>query len=439
LSFAAGQAAAGTLSADAVALADSLLKAQALSAYKWVAALVLALTLVGSGAFAYHAINNERQPPAQTSPVAPPQVAEPADQLADAIESHVRQWQPTPDERRIDLIGWASDLRHARRLALASGRPIFLYTHLEGMAIGRCDGGPASMRASGLSNLWAIELLNRYYVPVYIPTAGYWGQDGTAPAEEKAELQRITQAIHRAKLASGDQLAIIMAPDGQVIDTMAGCHASQASNLIELLSWNICVQEAVEGETLVRPVPQSRPPQTDADALVLHLTARYLRRQGDELLPLPVRVGSDKASWRCYPAENWIVFDRGQSTKLLPAGPVYPGVSWQIDREVSNFLLKHFYPETEENDLAKNRIERSALRATVTRVEGDRARARIEGELRMKHRFTGAKDDDRYVEATILGYLDFEPGRNKIRALRLYTPQATYGADDFGLAVRSLP
>jgi hypothetical protein len=75
----------------------------------------------------------------------------------------------------------------------------------------------------------------------------------------------------------------------------------------------------------------------------------------------------------------------------------------------------------------------------VLRVQANRARARIEGELRMKHRFTGARDDDRYVDATVLGYVDFELAGKRIWSLQLYTPQATYGTDDFGVAVRSLP
>jgi hypothetical protein len=57
----------------------------------------------------------------------------------------------------------------------------------------------------------------------------------------------------------------------------------------------------------------------------------------------------------------------------------------------------------------------------------------------MKHRFTGAREDDRFVEATILGFIDFDPGRHCIRSLQLYTPQATYGVDPFGVVVRSLP
>jgi hypothetical protein len=296
------------------------------------------------------------------------------------------------------------------------------------------------MRGSALSNLWAIDLLNRYYVPVYISTAEYDGKSSRVPAEEQAEYRRIIREIHQAKLPSGLQLAAVLTPDGRPVDTMAGCHAAIASNLIDLLTWNSAMMDSPGGDTLIAPRPQSRPPQAAADAVVLHLTARYLKRQGSERVPCRVKFGEDNSgNWNTCPAENWIVLDRAQCTKLLPAGPVQLGVSWSLDPDLVDYLLRHFYPPTEDNDLAKNRIDRSSLRATVTRVSGDRVRARLEGELRMRHCFYPNRDEDRFVDASVLGYLDFEPGSQRIRSLQLCTPQATYGTDEFGVAVRSVP
>jgi hypothetical protein len=49
--------------------------------------------------------------------------------LAAWVERRVRDWQPTPDERRFDEIGWARDIRDALRLAREHGRPVFLFTY----------------------------------------------------------------------------------------------------------------------------------------------------------------------------------------------------------------------------------------------------------------------------------------------------------------------
>ena len=54
------------------------------------------------------------------------------------VEKRVREWQPTPDERGFDKIGWARDIREAQRLSKQSGRPVFLFTLDGRMGIGRC-------------------------------------------------------------------------------------------------------------------------------------------------------------------------------------------------------------------------------------------------------------------------------------------------------------
>ena len=54
------------------------------------------------------------------------------------VEKRVWKWQPSPEERSLDKIGWAHDIRTAERLAKKHGRPVFLFTHDGRMGIGRC-------------------------------------------------------------------------------------------------------------------------------------------------------------------------------------------------------------------------------------------------------------------------------------------------------------
>jgi hypothetical protein len=71
--------------------------------------------------------------------------------------------------------------------------------------------------------------------------------------------------------------------------------------------------------------------------------------------------------------------------------------------------------------------------------DGGIVRARLDGTLKMKHRHFTESDDDNFVTATLMGYLDFEPGRPALRSLRLVTMTATYERSHFGIALRSVP
>jgi hypothetical protein len=161
-------------------------------------------------------------------------------------------------------------------------------------------------------------------------------------------------------------------------------------------------------------------------------------RKGGEDVPHRSVLGTTRSgSWGAYPVEDWIVLGKADWSRLLPKGAIATGSTWEPDRDVTARILRHFYPSTENNDLAKNRIDRQELKATVVWVKGPRARARLEGRLRMKHPFYH-RDDDNFVEASLLGFLDFEAG-GRLVDLQLITTEATYGRIRFGIAVRAVP
>ena len=54
------------------------------------------------------------------------------------VEKRVQELEPAARERRIDEIGWDSDIRQARRLAAENDRPVFLFTHDGHINTGRC-------------------------------------------------------------------------------------------------------------------------------------------------------------------------------------------------------------------------------------------------------------------------------------------------------------
>ena len=54
------------------------------------------------------------------------------------VEKRAQELEPVAHDRRIDEIGWASDIRQAERLAGEHSRPVFLFTHDGHINTGRC-------------------------------------------------------------------------------------------------------------------------------------------------------------------------------------------------------------------------------------------------------------------------------------------------------------
>lgn len=65
--------------------------------------------------------------------------ASPADdRVRKTVDDRVAEWWLTADEKRFDEIGWAADIRTARKLAAEHDRPVFLFTMDGRVNTGRC-------------------------------------------------------------------------------------------------------------------------------------------------------------------------------------------------------------------------------------------------------------------------------------------------------------
>lgn len=275
------------------------------------------------------------------------------------------------------------------------------------------------MRAGPLSNSKVISLLNTCFVPVYTVNEDY-SEKGAAPAEEKAERNRIFKEGYAAKLSVGTVHVYLLAPEGHLKDSMHVAEAARPENLIARLEKVVADLKVQPGKPLIAPAPQSCAPERNGDALVLHLTARSLDGRG---------------AWSEFPPENWIVLERNEWRELLP--PAKVGSTRKIEAGVATKLLTHFYPATENNDVSKNKFEHQQLKVTVVSLNKGIARARIEGNFRMQHSFYH-KEDGKVVEATVIGYLNYDARKPRVRSLLLTTDKATYGGGTFGIALRSV-
>jgi hypothetical protein len=292
------------------------------------------------------------------------------------------------------------------------------------------------VRAVSLSNDRVISLLNQYFVPVYLSNEDF-RDSGAAPPAEKAELHRIHGEGYAAKLSVGTVHAYVLAPDGHLVDSMHTVEVAKPDKLTAMLERAVQKFALQPGTPVVKPCPPA-PPSAGRDQLRLHVTARYLERHGDDY----TLVRNAGGNWSALPGEDWLLLDRSQWSKLLPPSGAKPGDAWTIDGSLAETILTRFYPPTENNDLATNRFESVALKATLVSVTSVIARARLEGRFRLKHPFYH-KEDGNHAEAGVVGFLEYEPVGGRIRSLRLVTDQASYGeagrTQPYGVALRTVP
>ncbi len=302
------------------------------------------------------------------------------------------------------------------------------------------------MRTSSFSNAKVIDLLNGYFVPVHISNDDC-REGGPAPPEERELRDRIYRAALEAGLDAGTVCAYLVTPEGRPVATapLNRDVAADPVKLAELMERVIRELGVTKGEPLVRPLPYKGPKPVSPDSLMVHVVTRYLERKGEELVPYDVSasLGTKQAiGWGNLPSESWIELGKDDWLKLLPADDIGTDTAWQPDTKVAAMMLHHFYPPTENTDLAKNRMDELALSAKVESIDDGVVRARVDGHLRMKHHFYH-DDDNNFVTTDVVGYLEFDAGKKGIRSLVLVTDGATYGGNTdflhpFGAAVRSV-
>lgn len=235
---------------------------------------------------------------------------------------------------------------------------------------------------------------------------------------------------------TGDVSPFLLTWDAHALARISIGPALEKDNLLHLLEKTVADLKVPGGAAVVKPGPQVVLPRAAADALVLHLTARKL-------------IGP--SGWNEFPSEDWVLLSRGQYTKLLPAGAVKTGTTWDPDPQVAAQILTHFFPQTETttpnedvllspSGAHKHRIEQQALKATVLSIQNGVVRARLDGSLRLHHlcSLRSKEDANAVVTAELLGLLEFDAERKQIRSLRLVTHGAKYGNTPIGVAVRSI-
>ncbi len=276
------------------------------------------------------------------------------------------------------------------------------------------------MRAGPLSSLKVVETLNRHFVPVYLSNEDY-AEDGPAPEADRRERDRVLRESAAKGLSTGTVHVYILDPDGHAVDSAHVAEGAKLDVLTKLLDRTIERFRPVPGPPVVAPRPQAAPPGHEPGGLTLHLVARSLDGRG---------------AWGGVIPEDWFTLKADEVSGLTLDAPAV-GKAWEIPPALAARLLERFYPATENNDLAKNTVERATVSAEIVSVGDGVARARLVGVLRMGHPFYH-KQDGKVVEARALGFVDFDARTRAVRSLRMATESASYNGGTFGVALRSV-
>ena len=92
--------------------------------YSYQARIVLGLVVLGSACLVAQPASSEEKKPVSLD--------------RDRIDRRIQEIQPTAKELRFDAIAWVSGIREAERLARENGRPVFLFSNVGQMDLGRC-------------------------------------------------------------------------------------------------------------------------------------------------------------------------------------------------------------------------------------------------------------------------------------------------------------
>jgi hypothetical protein len=266
------------------------------------------------------------------------------------------------------------------------------------------------MRASSLSDKGIIELLSRYYIPVWLSTDdhGLVAKD----AAEQAEYVCYRKLAKAQGLSAGNVQAYLILPDGKLLTTLHVAEAAKADVLRPLLQRTVDDLKLEprrpaesSGDKAASVRPRSRP--TGKDAVEFHIGVRHLGPRG---------------KWGL--AEDWVEITSQECADFVPRKPE-KGFAWDVPAATANKLYRYFFPPGPNYDAGNGAVEESSLTASVAAVEDGHALVLFHGNFKLHHRI-GGKQTDGQIRARVSGYALIDSANRKLMELALVTDDADF-------------
>jgi hypothetical protein len=205
-----------------------------------------------------------------------------------------------------------------------------------------------------------------------------------------------------------------MAPGGGVQDRLERSLRSEIARL-----------DLKPGEAM----PTMRPAHASQQGeIVLHVAARYT---GDVIIrgaqgePLDDKIDE----FRVVPQEARAHLSALFTRPLFPPDGAAVGATWEVPNAVMDPVYHWIYPPTEYSAPELTLPVSRTTRAELVALDGERARVRLDGSLKLKHPWWN-RDEEKYVETRLVGFVDLDLRARSVRDFRMATVDAVYRAPD---------
>ena len=224
------------------------------------------------------------------------------------------------------------------------------------------------MRVGPLSNDKIIDLLSKYFVPVWLSNDHF---QLTAPSDaEQQEVQRIYQERVRRRLDSGTVCVVILAPDGGVAATLNLHKASQTEILAPFL------QQIVDDRKLA---PRSA--EVVRNMTAAPLAATKPRTEGGLVLHVLTRFEEMKPNRGV--SQDWYEWTAAEWSALAPPTDAQPGAVQTMPKDAADKLFRRLYPPAGAWDPSKCKVVAARLRSTVVGAADGEVRLKLDAEAQM--------------------------------------------------------
>jgi hypothetical protein len=252
------------------------------------------------------------------------------------------------------------------------------------------------MRTSSFSNEQVIEVLSRYFVPVWLSVDDCGTQKSDADLAEWRQIQKNGKA--------GNVFVYIVAPDCSVIDKLGVAQALKPDEYLLPLLRKVVKEQALKP----RDPKAVRATATPADAIP------GPKSDGGVMLRLWAHGERGRV-------EDWLELSVSGAAAFAPAANVAPGSSWAIDGPTAEHLYKHFYPPVGNYRAENSKIISSSLTVKVATVTASEVRMVLEGDLEMQHNASFDNSMPAQVKMRVIGVARYDRTRRQLTALQLTT------------------